>query len=69
MLHDLVVLFGPWGGELLLYIGYMGMCHWKGYGFQAFCSGIGSSNHRKLVQNRVLFNRIIKQTKIIITKD
>ena len=31
-----------------LCIGYTGMCHWKGYGFQAIWSGIGSSN-RKLV--------------------
>ena len=30
-------------------VGYAGMCRWKGYGFQAISSGIGSSNHRKLV--------------------
>ena len=62
----------PWeggGGRLLPYIGYTGMCHWKGYGFQAIWSGkgygfqaiwsgIGSSNHRKLVSYRVPFNRI-----------
>ena len=24
------------GGGVLPYIGYMGMCRWKGYGFQAF---------------------------------
>ena len=28
---------------MLLYIGYMGMSRWKGYGFQAIRSGIGSS--------------------------
>ena len=31
------------------YIGYTGTCRWKGYGFQAIWSGIGPSNHRKLV--------------------
>ena len=39
---------GGWG-EVLPYIGYMGMCRSKGYGFQAIYSRIGSSNHRKLV--------------------
>ena len=29
------------GGGVLPYIGYMGMCRWKGYGFQAIWSGIG----------------------------
>ena len=37
------------GGGVLPYIGYMGMCRRKGYGLQAIWSGIGSSNHRKLV--------------------
>ena len=37
------------GVGVLPYIGYMGMCSWKGYGFQAIWCGIGSSNHRKLV--------------------
>ena len=36
-----------WGGGgrrgVLPYIGYTGMCHWRGYGFQAIWSGIGSS--------------------------
>ena len=36
------------GGELPS-IGNTGMCRWKGCGFQAIYSGIGSSNHRKLV--------------------
>ena len=57
------------GGGGLLSIGYTGMCRWKGYGFQAFYSGIGSSNRRKLVWNRVPFNGIAKRTKIAITKD
>ena len=47
----------------------MGMWHWKGYHFQAIYSGIGSSNHKKLVKNRVPFNRIAKRTKIVMTKD
>ena len=28
---------------VLPYISYTGMCRWKEYGFQAICSGIGSS--------------------------
>ena len=43
----------PQGEGVLPYIGYTGMCRWKRYGFQAICSGTGSSNHRKLVCNRV----------------
>ena len=34
---------------ILPYIGYTGICRWKGYGFKAIWSGIGSSNHKKLV--------------------
>ena len=41
--------FFPPGEEVLPSVGYMGMCRWKGLGFQAIYSGIGSSNHRKLV--------------------
>ena len=44
---DLFMLMGAPG--VLQYIGYTGMCRWKGYGFQAIYSGIGSSNHRKMV--------------------
>ena len=40
---------GPGGRGVLPYIGYTGMCRWRGYGFQVIWSGIGSSNHRKLV--------------------
>ena len=43
---------------ILPYIGYTGICRWKGYGFQAIWSGIGSSNHKKLVKYRVPFNGI-----------
>ena len=50
--------------NILPYIGYTGMCRWKGYGFQAIWSGIGSSNHRKLVQYRVPFNGIAHKTEI-----
>ena len=46
-LHCDCVLFP--GGGVVPYIGYTGMYRWKGYGFQAIWSGIGSSNHRKLV--------------------
>ena len=38
-----------WGGGVLPYNGYAGMCRWKGHSFQAIYSGMGSSNHRKLV--------------------
>ena len=34
------------------------MCRGKGYDFQAIYSGIGSSNSRKLVWNKVPFNGI-----------
>ena len=37
------------GGGVLPYIGYMGMCRKREYGFQAIYSGIVSSNHRRLV--------------------
>ena len=46
------------GRGVLQSIGYTGICCWKGYGFQDIYSGIGSSNNRKLVTNRVLFNGI-----------
>ena len=45
-------------GGVLSYIEYTGMCHWKGYGFHGIWSGIGSTNHRKLVYYRVPFNGI-----------
>ena len=48
--HDFILSLLPRGGRgVLPYIGYTGMCHWRGYGFQAIWSGIGSSNPRKLV--------------------
>ena len=34
------------GGEVLPYVGYMGMCCSIGYGFQAVYSGIGYVNQR-----------------------
>ena len=34
----------PGGGGLLPYMGYIGMCHCEGYGFQAVHSGIGYIN-------------------------
>ena len=40
---------GGGGSGVLPYIDYTGMCPWEGYGFQAIYSGIGSSNHSKLV--------------------
>ena len=30
-----------WGGEVLPYMGYIGMCDCEGYGFQAVYPGIG----------------------------
>ena len=32
------------GGEVLPYMGYIGMCHCEGYGFQAVYSRIGYIN-------------------------
>ena len=32
--------------HMLLYVGYIGMCHCEGYGFQAVYSGIGYINQR-----------------------
>ena len=37
------------GEGVLPYIGYTGMCCWKGCGFQAIYSEIETSNHRKLI--------------------
>ena len=34
-------------------MGYTGMCHCEGYGFQAVYSGIGYINQRVWVQNRM----------------
>ena len=34
----------PRGGGVLPYMGYMGMCRWEGYGFQAVYSRIGYIN-------------------------
>ena len=51
------------GGGVIPNIGYTGMCHWKGYGFQAIWSdGLGSRNHRKLVWYRDPFNGITHKT-------
>ena len=40
---------GLGGGGGYSHVLATGMCRWRGYGFQAIWSGIGSSNHRKLV--------------------
>ena len=65
-----VVQSPPRGGGVLPYIGYMGVCRWRGYGFQtiwsgngygfqAIWSGIGSRNHKKLVWYRVPFTGLL----------
>ena len=36
----------PGGGEVLPYVGYIGMCRCEGYGFQAVYSWIGYINQR-----------------------
>ena len=36
--------FPPGGGEVLSYMGYIGMCRCEGYGFQAVYSRIGYIN-------------------------
>ena len=51
-------------------MGYIGMCHFEGYGFQAVQSGIGYINQRVWVQNRVSFSRkLINWLKIIFSLD
>ena len=54
---------GGGGGGVLPYIDYMGMCHWPGYGFQAFEFRTGYVNQENNVGNRVynyikLINRL-----------
>ena len=51
-------------------MGYIGMCRFEGYGFQAVQSGIGYINQRVRVQNRVSFSRkLINWLKIIFSLD
>ena len=45
------------GGGVLPYMGYIGMCRCKGYGFQAVYSMIGYINQSAWVYNRVSFFR------------
>ena len=45
------------GGGVLPFMGYMGMCHCEGYGFQAVYSRIGYIIQRVWVENRGLFFR------------
>ena len=45
----------PGGGGILPYMGYIGMCHCEGYGFQAVYSRMGYINQSVWVLNRVLF--------------
>ena len=47
------MLWRPGGGGVLPYMGYTGMCHCEGYGFQAVYSRIGHINQNIWVQNRV----------------
>ena len=52
----IVVLSGEISrGSVLPYMGYIGMCRCKGYGFQAAYSRIGYINQSVWVQNRVSF--------------
>ena len=51
-------------------MGYIGMCRFEGYGFQAVQSGIGYINQRVWVQNRVsFFRKLINWLKIIFSLD
>ena len=58
--------FPPGGaGGVLPYMGYIGMCHCEGYGFQAVFSRIGQINQSVWVQNRVsFFKKLISWLKI-----
>ena len=52
-------------GGVLPYMGYIGMCHCEGYGFQAVYSGIGCINQRVWVL--VSFSRkLIHWLKILV---
>ena len=42
-------------GEVLPYMGYIGMCRCEGYGFQAVYSGIGYINH---INQGIIFHLI-----------
>ena len=44
---------GGGGGGVLPYINYTCMCHWPGYGFQAFEFRTGYINQENNVGNRV----------------
>ena len=51
-------------------MGYIGMCRFEGYGFQAVQSGIGYINQRVWVQSRISFSRkLINWLKIIFSLD
>ena len=43
-MYTLVASFMTWGGGVLPYMGYIGMCRCEGYGFQAVYSRIGYIN-------------------------
>ena len=53
------------GGGVLPYMGYIGVCHCEGYGFQAVYSSIGHINQSVWIKNRVL---LIKNEKKLIKK-
>ena len=56
------------GGGVLPYMGYIGMCHCEGYGFQAVYSRIRYINQSVWVQNRVsVFTKLTSWLKIIST--
>ena len=40
------LFFAPGGGEVLPYVGYIGMCRCEEYGFQAVYSRIGYKSER-----------------------
>ena len=54
------------GGGVLPYMGYIGVCHCEGYGFQAVYSSIGHINQSVWIKNRVL---LIKNEKKINKKN
>ena len=50
-----------------LLMGYIGMCRFQGYGFQAVSSGIGHINQRVWVLSRVSFSRkLINWLKVLV---
>ena len=56
-----------WGGVVLPYMGYMGMCRCEGYGFQAVYSSIGYISERLGLEGGIMFHET-KETRNCYSK-